>query len=124
MTTDVDRYFNQPRGIALLWIGMLAGPIAWFLHQQVSYILATLSCTDAATIVLHVVTVITSLIAIAGAGIAWMSWRRTGHAETIRGGGTVARSRFMALSGLLLSFLFLLVIVAQGIPNFFISPCL
>lgn len=123
MTVEADGYFNQPRGIAWLWAGVLAGPIAWFLHQQVSYVLAALSCSDALTFVLHMATVVAILIAIAGAGIAWINWRRTGRAWSTQVGGTLARSRFMALSGLLLSFLFLLVIVAQGIPNFFFSPC-
>ncbi|HXH12048.1 MAG TPA: hypothetical protein VNP04_20065 [Alphaproteobacteria bacterium] len=123
MTTDVERYFNEPRGIALLWIGVLAGPLAWFLHQQVSYVLATLRCSDAAMLVLHVATAMALLIALAGGGIAWTSWRRTDGEWSARGGGTVARSRFMALGGLLLSALFFLVIVAQGLPNFFLSPC-
>lgn len=123
MTTDVERYFNEPRGIALLWVGVLAGPLAWFLHQQVSYVLATLTCSDAATLVLHVMTAVALLIALAGVGIAWMNWRRTGGEWSARGGGTVARSRFMALAGFLLSALFFLVIVAQGLPNFFMSPC-
>ncbi len=123
VTTDVERYFNELRGIALLWIGVLAGPLAWFLYQQVSYMLATLSCAATATLVLHAMTAVALLIALAGAGIAWKSWRRTGGEWPARSGGTVARSRFMALGGLLLSALFFLVIVAQGLPNFFLSPC-
>jgi len=123
VTTEVERYFNEPRGIALLWIGGLAGPLAWFLHQQVSYGLATLNCAATATLVLHAMTAVALLIALAGAGIAWMSWRRTGGEWPARSDGTVARSRFMALGGLLLSALFFLVIVAQGLPNFFLSPC-
>jgi hypothetical protein len=44
MRSEADHYFNAPRGIALLWVAVLVGPIAWFLHQQVGYLAATFAC--------------------------------------------------------------------------------
>jgi len=43
--------------------------------------------------------------------------------EDLEGTG-LARGRFMALTGLLVSALFFLLILAQTIPIFFIDPCL
>jgi hypothetical protein len=56
MGMEADRYFNAPRGMALLWVAVLAGPIAWFLQQQVGYGMATFACGRGGEVGLHVVT--------------------------------------------------------------------
>jgi hypothetical protein len=120
---EADRYFNAPRGIALLWVAVLVGPIAWFLHQQVGYGMATFACRSGGEVGLHVVTGIALLITAIGAIIAWRSWGWLGRECTAHGGGTVARSRFMAVGGFFCSVFFFLIIVAQWIPIFFLRPC-
>ena len=35
MEREAERSFNEPRGMVLLWVAVLIGPITWFLHQQV-----------------------------------------------------------------------------------------
>jgi hypothetical protein len=123
MGMEADRYFNAPRGMALLWAAVLAGPIAWFLQQQVGYGMATFACGRGGEVGLHVVTGVALLITAVGAIIAWRSWGRLGREWTAHGGWTVARSRFLALGGFLFSVYFSLVIVAQWVPIFFLPPC-
>ena len=123
MESEADRYFNAPRGIVLLWVAVLAGPIAWFLHQQVGYGMATFACSRGGEVGLHVATGIALLVTAVSAIIAWRSWGRLGREWTTHGGGTVARSRFLALGGFLFSVYFFLVIVAQWVPIFFLPPC-
>jgi hypothetical protein len=103
------------------WAGVLLGPAAWALHLQASYMLATFACEDVWRITFHVTALVTLALALAGAYIGRANWRasrRTGP-EGLR----VDRSRFMALSGIVLSLFFALVIVAQWIPTLFIEPC-
>lgn len=121
--TDTDRYFSEPRGIVLLWIGMLAPPLAWALHLQTSYSLAYFLCDTGWEFTLHVVGAVSLSIVIVAGVIAWRSWRLAGPTWEARGGRPVDRSRFMAASGVLLSVFFFLTVVAQWIPTLLISPC-
>ena len=123
MERETDHAFNEPRGIVLLWVAVLIGPIAWFLHQQVGYGMATFACGRNWEVGLHVVTGIALLVTALGAIVAWRTWARLGRVGTAHEGGTVARSRFMALGAGLSSLFFALVIVAQWVPTFFLRPC-
>ena len=123
--TDVDRYFNRRRGLWELWIGLLAAPVAWLLHLQISYLLAAFTCDTGWEFMKHVVTLLTLVFAAVGGWIAWCSWQRTGREWPKKDeGGVLGRSRFMAASGVALSALFFLVIIAEGIPNFFLDACM
>jgi hypothetical protein len=123
MEREADRSFNEPRSMALLWVAVLIGPIAWFLHQQVGYGMATFACGRNGEVGLHVVTGIALLIIALGAIIAWRSSVRLGRVGMVHGDGTVARSRFMALGAGLSSLFFTPVIIAQWVPTFFLRPC-
>jgi hypothetical protein len=123
MTGDTEQAFFQRQGIGWLWFGILAGPLAFLLNLQLSYMLVQPVCVTAQHLVLHLVP-IGALLLTAGGGVsAWRSWRRTGQVESSKAGGVLPRSRFMAGVGLLTSGLFLFVIVAQWLPNFILSPC-
>jgi hypothetical protein len=123
MGHEADRYFNAPWGVALLWIAVLAGPLAWFLHQQVSYGMATFACSRGGEVGLHVATAVALLIAAGGALIAWRNWSRVAREGVDEGDETRTRSRFMAIGGFLSSLFFGLVIVAQWLPVLFLRPC-
>jgi hypothetical protein len=123
VTTDAHDHASRPRGILLLWVGLLAAPLAWALHLQVSYMLGTLACEHNAQTAFHLVTAVALLLAAAGGGIAWWCWGHSGRAWPRGEGGAVGRSRFMALSGFILSLVFALAIVAQAVINFILSAC-
>jgi hypothetical protein len=123
MTGDTEQAFFQHQGIGWLWFGILAGPLAFLLNLQLSYMLVQPVCVTAHHLVLHLVPVGALLLTVSGGVSAWRNWRRTGQAESSEAGGVLPRSRFLAGVGLLTSGLFIVVIVAQWLPNFILALC-
>jgi hypothetical protein len=123
MTRDTEQAFFQRQGIGWLWFGILAGPLAFLLNLQLSYMLVHPVCETAHRLVLHLVPAGALLLAASGGLSAWWNWQRTRQAESSKAGGVLPRSRFMAGVGLLTSGLFIIVIVAQWLPNFMLTPC-
>ena len=120
---DVANNTAPPPNALTLWGGILAAPLAWFLQMQVNYALVPWACATGHLFVLRLVTLGGLAVAAAGALLAWREWRRMGGEWPKGAGGPQMRSRFMAVLGLLISIMFFLVILAQGIPNFILSPC-
>lgn len=123
MATGAHHDVNRPRGIVLLWVGLLAAPLAWALHLQVSYMLGALACADNPAWAFHLATAIALFVAAVGGGIAWWSWGRVGRTWPRGEGDAIGRSRFMALSGFILSLGFCLAIVMQAVANFILYAC-
>lgn len=124
-TRESAEHLREGRGIATLWFAVLAGPLAWMLGLNAQYGLVRVACAKDNMLYLHVVSVATLLLALAGGWVAWTEWRRTGrHADDEESFGTLPRSRFMVGLGLLASALFSLAILAQWVANFFLNPCM
>lgn len=123
MPETIDEHFNRPGGLVALWTGILAGPLAWTLSQQVAYLLATLDCSHGKDLALSPVMILTLLLALGGALLSWRNWQRLGGDWPNADGGVRARSRFLAASGLALSGYSALVIVAEWVPIFFYRQC-
>ncbi|HEX7180849.1 MAG TPA: hypothetical protein VF756_03340 [Thermoanaerobaculia bacterium] len=123
MASEAKAAVPERRWNLLLWAGMLAGPFAWALHQQVSYSLTQTLCLRGQQGFLHLVTVVALLICAGGALIAWRLWSQMPEVSTEHGDNRSSRIRFMALAGLVLCAFFALVIFAQEIPNWFLGPC-
>jgi hypothetical protein len=73
---------------------------------------------------LHLLSLATLALAVAGGVVAWREWRRAGREWPGEGPGTLPRSRFIAVLGLLGAPLFALTIVAQWVANLFLNPCM
>jgi hypothetical protein len=117
-TKEVSSSFNL-----MLWAGLLAGPIAFLLQLQINYALIPWVCATGHRFVLHLVSVAAFLSVLIGSLIAWLAWRRMAGEMPDESAGAHSRSRFMAVLGLLTGTLFLLLIIAQEIPNFVLNPC-
>jgi hypothetical protein len=108
----------------VLWSGLLIGPSAWALHMQLSYSLVLWVCKHGHGGILHMVSAFFLAMALGGVLLSTQCWQVANqqagdaHIET-----AMARSRFMAALGIMANVLFALVIVAQGIASFMISPC-
>ena len=114
----------QPtRFILALWAGVLAGPLAFLCQLQINYVLVPWACTTGHRFVLHLVSLFALLIVLSASFIAWRIRGRLRDVTDHQSGGPVARSKFMAGLGLLTSALFLLLIIAQEIPNVVMNPC-
>jgi len=115
--------------MAALWLGILAGPLAWAALLETNYVLSYVACEQRHTWMLHLAAAAALIVVASG---AWMAWRAappalhcerecepsTDPAET-----AVIRARFMAIGGLALCAWFALVIVATEIPVVVLQPC-
>jgi hypothetical protein len=123
MTTDPRTSIPDARRIAALWTGLLLAPAAFLLNLELGYALVPRSCLRNDTLLVHAGQAFCLLLALGGGLVARRIWRAEGAEWPGGEGGTTGRTRFMAGVGLFLSALFALVIVAQWIPGFVLSPC-
>ena len=99
-------------------------PLAWSVHLLLSYALVALACTTVNVWMLHAVTVGTLAPTLLAGLVAYRAWKRhrADAGRAVRGPAS-GWQRFMALSGLLLSGLFGLAILLEGLPVVVLSPC-
>jgi hypothetical protein len=105
------------------WSGILGGPVVWLIFLQVNYMLAPSACLSQNKTMLGMVTLIALFGTLASAFTGWRGWHQTGATGDTEEGGAIGRSRFMALSGIGLSALFALVVLASAIPIIFLGAC-
>jgi hypothetical protein len=114
------------RSAVPLWAGILVPPTAWSLHLLLSYLVVSVACQAnwsplVLDLLLHGLTLVLGAITALSAVLAlWAVGRDQDAAESDEGR---QRQEFMAHGSLLLSGLFLVMIVAGDIPNFFVPPC-
>jgi hypothetical protein len=121
--TLTTRHFSPGRDLLTLWVGVLLPPVAWFLSQQISYVLVPWACATGQQFALLLVDLAMILLAGTGGVMAWRSWQRTSQDHGDEARSMLLRSRFMALAGLLSSGMFVLAILAQAMPSFILSAC-
>jgi small-conductance mechanosensitive channel len=123
MEVEMEQASNDTNDGISLWAGLFTAPAVSLLNLVVAYTLVQLACRDADETGVHLALGIALLITAAGTIAAWWSWRRHGGGWPGEEAGAIARRRFMAMCGMLMSVLFLLMIVAQWISIFILSPC-
>ena len=101
-----------------LWLAIVIGPLAWLVYLTTAYALVPWACRrpTGGLITLLAAGVVALALSTAGLVTAWQAWR---HAAD----GAAARTRFMALTGIGTSALFVLVVVAGMLPLLLLSPC-
>lgn len=122
----------------VLWFGLFAAPFVWSVQIIVDYALLAHSCypgrlpiptgwVGAAWTISLIVSIVSLIVAVIAAVTAFRSWRRTEGEHTGSESALLevgeGRTRFMAFAGILLSVLFLLGIVLNGIPLFVVPAC-
>ena len=107
----------------LLWLPVLAGPVAWILAEQLSYVLAPTACWKGQPFMLHLVPLGTLAIAAAGAAFARSRWKGEPEGSTEKGPPEDSRVRFMALAGFWLCVSFALAILAESVPTLVLRVC-
>jgi hypothetical protein len=108
---------------ALLWTGILLGPVGWFLSLEANFALAPLACYDQAKFLLHLVSGVAFLLVFLAGSLSFTQFQTAERNVASEPSAFRSRRRGMALAGMGLSGLFLLVIVAQAIPNFLLAGC-
>lgn len=98
----------------LIRTAALAAPLIWFLNQVAQFALAPLACAWKSNALLVLISVCAlALDAVCGVA-AWSASRDTAH---------LVMPRWLALSGVVLSAGFFLVIFAQALPNLMLAGC-
>jgi hypothetical protein len=116
---------TSPRENLGLWTGVLGSAIVWAIQLQTSYALVPWACSSGHRWMLPVVSLAFLVLASIPGIIAWKLWREASAARaTERETAGAGRRRFMAMLGMMNSSVFFLLILAQGLPVFFIHPCL
>ena len=123
MTVDNRTDVPDASHIRALWAGLLLAPVAFLVNLEVAYAFVPTACSARNELPVHLTHLACLLATLFGLLTAWRSWRLTGATWPGEQGDPLARSRFMAGTGLLVSGMFLLVIVAQWIPSLVLDPC-
>jgi len=106
-----------------LWLVMLGGPLVWLIYMEVGYALTPLACAGQNKTAISMTLIAALAITLAIALLAWRSWRLAADGVPDRETRALDRSRFMALSGLGLSALSLLAVLASAIPIYLLGAC-
>jgi hypothetical protein len=112
-----------------LWVGVLTGPAAWSTQILINYNLEEIACGPASGTTGRILGVdvqawilgVDTFLAVATLVAGWISivCLRSTEADASTGG----RARWMALSGVMVSALFLIIIVAGFAPPLFLNVC-
>ena len=108
----------------MLWGGVLAGPLAWLLDLEASYVLTYWACSHGQPWVLYVTTAVALLIATGGALAAWRGKLTVARPLGEAPGRMTDRRAFLSDSGLALSILFGVIILATTVPKLVLPPCI
>ena len=121
--TDELRTHRPEKRDVELWMAVLAGPLAWVLAEQVSYMTAATACWMGRPLLLYLVALGTLGIAGLGAVIAWSRWQRQPEGSSEKGDSRDTRRRFMAIAGFWMCLGFALAILAFAVPPLLLRVC-
>ena len=120
---EAEAEFKQPRGKLWLWLGLLTAPLVFLLHLEINYALVTQLCQSEHKVAMYLVTLAAVLVSAAGGLVAWRNWQEVGRKLPGEGGSIIEPSRLMSALGVFISLLFIIILVAQLIPQFIFDPC-
>jgi hypothetical protein len=106
----------------LLWVGLLAGPVAWAVQLVAVYATSAWVCDGGPAWLLHLASLACLLAAAGGAFLGWRDWRKVGGWPGGADELDLGRTRLMAVLGMMTGTLFSLVIFAQWLAVM-ILPC-
>jgi len=123
MTTEAKKDFSEKRAEFWLWLGFLLPPVAWAVQLQTVYLLSENGCANGNFLPNHIASVIALILSVFGGLLSWHNWMKTGGEWKSEEASISARSRFMAILGVLTGALFTVVIFAQWLPTILGVPC-
>ena len=123
MSVDRQPWPDDGTPTRLLSAAVFLGPLAALGDLQIAYMLVAPSCEAGTTLPLHLVHLAMLAVAVGGGASGWIALRAVGAGRPHGDAGRHARTRFLAVLGMLLSALFAFVVVAQWLGDFVLSPC-
>jgi hypothetical protein len=114
---------SEKRRDLALWTGILAGPVIWLFQFEAKFALAPWACVTQAKLALYAVAIAALLLTAAAGILSWRQWTALGREWPGPGGGSIPRSRIMAITGVVFSAGFFIVTLAQIIPEAMLGAC-
>lgn len=122
-------YLRTHRGLVRSWFGVLGAPAAWaFMLLTNAFLGESLSCSPGAiaglatdrgiTWAVAAVNAACALVAVLALVVSLAAWRRLRDSDRSTG----RRAEWFAVSGIMVSVLFLLIILAAYLPLVFLHP--
>jgi hypothetical protein len=108
-----------PESGFLVWFALVAGIVAWLVH--LTFLAAIVPVVeDEGLWPFHVANAACLLLALVALGLSWLIYR--GGSDDEGAGTTGARIRFLGAVGLLVNGINVLLIVAEGVYAYLITP--
>lgn len=118
-----------------LWYGFTAAPFAWILVGVIGVIVSAQFCPanspnwgimgqNSVRAALAVVTIALLAIAISGAAVAFHNWKLLADRNELVHSEGRSRDAFMSLGGVVLSGIFIVSIIWQGVPLVLLEQCM
>ena len=126
MTTIGEPSLSRPStGKVSLWAALVGTPTLFAIHLTLGYVLVPVLCRHHRVWVFHVITGAFLLLSAAALGLAAREWSRLASRKASPGDDVEAlgQAQFLAVTGTMVATLFFAVILAAGIPPFFVDPC-
>ena len=127
MPSSISRpaWHNATR-TAVLWAGVLTGPIVWLTMLEVNYVLTYVACETGHKWFMHA-TILVAIGLVAAAGcLSWLHGPPSDpelHTPPVTRETAEQRARWMALYGVASSVWFIIVILANEIPILVLRAC-
>ena len=104
--------------------GFFAGPVLWGLQLLVGYGLVTVACTSGNSWFVYLTMGIAALIVLIAGILVYRAWsRRSEDSLLVETDQAQDTRRFWEVSGLAISTLFFLLILATAVAAIFLNPC-
>jgi hypothetical protein len=111
-------------GQTALWAGVLGAPAAWGAQMQLAYMLVPWCCRNDQHWPISLTHFAFLGLTLVGGWLSYREWHGLGRGWPAGSEGDEhGRTRFLAVSGMISSGLFSLVILGQAMAGSFISPC-
>jgi len=116
--------FGRWPGLLSLSLGVLLGPIAALVNQELIYVTNMWACGTGSQRAMHIVPLVCLVVAVGAGLLARADWARLGRGAEDEAATIDSRSRFLAPGGMAVSALSALLILAQWLAIFVFGPCM
>lgn len=115
--------FTHWRGLLSLALGVLLGPVVALTNQELIYAVDMWACGHGMRATIHIVPALCLIVAIGCVVTSYRNWQAVGAGVEEEAATIAARTRFLAIMGVVISIFSSLVILAQWAAVFVFQPC-
>ena len=107
-----------------LSLGLLLGPVAALVNEEMIYVTNMWACGTGSRLAMHVVPLVCLMVTVGAGLLARADWARVGRGTDDDAATIDSRTRFIALCGMAASALSALLIAAQWLAIFVFGACM